>query len=33
MTANRLYLIDKYLQANGKELFGDDFEFKLDPDF
>ena len=30
LTQKRLYLIDKYLQANGKELFGNDFEFKVD---
>jgi len=33
MTAVRLYLIEKQLKQNGKEILGDDFDFKLDESF
>jgi hypothetical protein len=33
MTSTRLYLIEKYLQRNGKAIFGEDFEFKLDESY
>ena len=33
MTATRLYLIEKYLHRNGKAIFGEDFEFKLDESY
>ena len=33
MTATRLYLIEKYLKRNGKAIFGEDFEFKLDESY
>ena len=33
MTATRLYLIEKYLERNGKAIFGEDFEFKLDESY
>ena len=33
MTATRLYLIEKYLERNGKAIFGEDFAFKLDESY
>ena len=33
MTATKLYLIEKFLKQSGKEIFGDDFEFKLDESY
>ena len=33
MTAVRLYLIEKLLKQNGKEILGDDFDFKIDESF
>ena len=33
MTATRLYLIEKFLTTNGKEIFGGDFDFKLDDSY
>lgn len=33
MTAVRLYLIEKLLKQNGKEILGDDFDFNVDESF
>ena len=33
MTATRLYLIEKFLYTNGMEIFGEDFDFKLDESY
>ena len=33
MTATRLYLIEKFLATKGKEIFGEDFDFKLDESY